>query len=203
MKTFNTAATVVGLWAALSVAGWAQDEPTPLTTLSGATLLVKTNGQGRTEITLTSDTGTTYLLKTNGLPPTVFQMNGRSVEVKGEIWGGGSQQMFKVVGPIVPKSKTFEQAALVTMKTGDEGEDHMFLSTASMKMYDVLTNDLPKDYEKYIGKTMDVVADVVTLDGKQWARIIRFVPPKAPPKQATPPAPKTPPKTAPKKPTKK
>ena len=169
---------VLAIGGAVGMRAWAE-EPSPLTTLAGATLNVLTNGEGHiADITLTSSGGTVYYLKPAGLPQNILQYNGRSVQVKGEVWPGPSQTWFKVVGPIVAKPTAFAQSTLVTMKTGEEGESHMFLSTTNMKMYDVLTNDLPKDYEKWMGKSVDIVADLVTVDGKQWVKIISFVPPK-------------------------
>jgi len=177
--------TAAGLCLGIVAAALAQDS-SPLTTMTGATLLINTNG----ELTLISSGGTTYLVKTNGLPANVLQYNGRSVDVKGEVWPGQSQMWFKVVGAILFKPTTFEQCSLVWLKTGEEGEMHLFISTASMKMYDVMTNDLPKGYEKYVGKPVDIVGEVLTLDGKQMVRITGFVPAKKPPKKLSSPPPK-------------
>jgi len=172
------------LWNFVWAAAVSAEEASPLTTLSGATLLVKTNG----EIALIGNGGTAYLVKTNGLPPNILQYNGRSVEVKGEVWPGQSQMWFKIVGPIRFQPTTFENSSLVALKTGEEGEKHLFISTTSMKMYDVLTNDLPKDYAKYIGKSVDIVGEVLMLDGKQWVRITSVVPAKKTPKKPSSPS---------------
>lgn len=144
------------------------EEPTPLTPLNGALLLVNTNAQGRV-VGATIQTSSLHCnLLTNGMDAAALKelakMNDKPVDLKGEISQVGKDLCVKAVGSIKNMTPSL-LGSVLTAATNAQGQVQLAVRTADSRYtYSVVTTgmseDVLKGLLKWNGKTVDLEGDI-------------------------------------------